>query len=86
MFSCLEDKPVEEMAAVLQPHVDSVVVCELADERAMAIERILRAFPGSAAAGSPLEALRAASDPVVAAGSVRLAGALLAEAGGEEVP
>jgi dihydrofolate synthase/folylpolyglutamate synthase len=86
VFSCLSDKPVEEMAAVLRPHVDEVVVCELADERAMALKRMLAAFPGAAAAGSPLEALRAAPDPVVAAGSVRLAGALLAVADDEEAP
>jgi dihydrofolate synthase/folylpolyglutamate synthase len=85
LFSCLEDKPVEEMAAVLRPHVAKIVVCPLADERAMDIGRILAAFPGALSAGSPLEALRDLPDPVLAAGSVRLAGALLAHAeGGEE--
>jgi len=80
IFSCLDDKPVEEMAAILSPQVASVVVCELADERAMDLERLLAAFPGAAAAASPLAALKAAGDPVLAAGSVRLAGALLAHA------
>jgi dihydrofolate synthase/folylpolyglutamate synthase len=80
IFSCLDDKPVEEMAAILSPHVASVVVCELADERAMDLERLLAAFPGAAAAASPLAALMAVADPVLAAGSVRLAGALLAHA------
>jgi dihydrofolate synthase/folylpolyglutamate synthase len=85
IFSCLDDKPVEEMAAVLGPHVNSVVVCELPDERAMDLERMLAAFPGAVAAASPLAALTAAPDPVLAAGSVRLAGALLAHADdGEE--
>jgi dihydrofolate synthase/folylpolyglutamate synthase len=85
LFSCLEDKPVEEMAAVLRPHVAKIVVCPLADDRAMDIGRILAAFPGALSAGSPLEALRGLPDPVLAAGSVRLAGALLAHAeGGEE--
>jgi dihydrofolate synthase/folylpolyglutamate synthase len=85
LFSCLEDKPVEEMAAVLRPHVAKIVVCPLADERAMDIGRILAAFPGALSVGSPLEALRDLPDPVLAAGSVRLAGALLAHAeGGEE--
>lgn len=85
LFSCLEDKPVEEMAAVLRPHVDRVVVCPLADERAMDLERMLAAFRGAHPAASPLEALREIRDPVLAAGSVRLAGALLAHADEEEV-
>ncbi len=80
LFSCLEDKPVEEMAAVLRPHVARVVVCPLADERAMDLGRLLTAFPGATSAASPLEALREIGDPVLAAGSVRLAGALLAYA------
>jgi len=80
LFSCLEDKPVEEMAAVLRPHVARVVVCPLADERAMDVGRMLAAFPGATFAASPLEALREIGDPVLAAGSVRLAGALLASA------
>ncbi len=85
LFSCLEDKPVEEMAAVLRPHVAGVVVCPLADERAMDLGRMLAAFPGATSAASPLEALREIGDPVLAAGSVRLAGALLAYADqGEE--
>ena len=84
VFSCLDDKPVEEMAAILNPHVDSVVVCELADERAMGLERLLAAFPGADAATSPLAALARVQDPVLAAGSVRLAGALLARAEGGE--
>jgi len=84
LFSCLEDKPVEEMAAALRPQVGEVVICPLADERAMDLGRILAAFPGAARAASPLEALREIRDPVLAAGSVRLAGALLAYADEEE--
>ena len=85
VFSCLEDKPVEEMAVILRPRVERVVVCPLADERAMDLGRMLAAFPGAASAASPLEALRVVPDPVLAAGSVRLAGALLAYAGEGEV-
>jgi dihydrofolate synthase/folylpolyglutamate synthase len=85
VFSCLDDKPVEEMAAVLRPHVEKVVVCPLADERAMDLERMLAAFPGAISAASPLEALRVVPDPVLAAGSVRLAGALLEHSDDEEV-
>jgi dihydrofolate synthase/folylpolyglutamate synthase len=86
VFSCLEDKPVEEMASVLRPCVDSVVVCELPDERAMDLERIRAAFPGATSAESPLAALDVVPDPVLAAGSVRLAGALLAHADDTEGP
>ncbi len=84
VFSCLDDKPVEEMAAVLRPQVASVTVCRLSDERAMDVDRMLAAFPGAAAAESPVAAVRAAPDPVLAAGSVRLAGELLACSGDEE--
>ena len=85
VFSCLDDKPVEEIAALLRPRVGSVVVCELADERAMEIGRLLSAFPGAIAAESPIAALKVVPDPVLAAGSVRLAGALLAHSDGEGV-
>jgi len=61
------------------------VVCPLADERAMDLERMLAAFRSAHPAASPLEALRVLPDPVLAAGSVRLAGALLAHADEEEV-
>ena len=78
LFSCLSDKPVDAMAALLRPHVGKVAVCQLEDERAMPLERLIEAFPGAIAAGSPREGLDALRDPVVAAGSLRLAGALLA--------
>ena len=86
VFSCLEDKPVEEMAAVLRPLVDSVIVCEVVDERAMDLEKMLAAFPGAISAESPLAALAVAPDPVLAAGSIRLAGALLAHSDDGEGP
>jgi len=77
LFSCLEDKPIEEMAAVLRPHVGRIAVCQLTDERAMELGRMLAAFPEASPAASPIEALQVLPDPVLAAGSVRLAGALL---------
>jgi dihydrofolate synthase/folylpolyglutamate synthase len=78
LFSCLSDKPVDTMAALLRPHVGEVAVCQLEDERAMPLDSLIEAFPGAIAAASPREGLEALRDPVVAAGSLRLAGALLA--------
>lgn len=77
LFSCLEDKPVEGMAALLLPRVESVAVVELEDERALALDRLRAAFPGAVAAPTLAAALAAVPDPVLAAGSLRLAGALL---------
>ncbi len=77
LFSCLDDKPVEEMAALLRPRVGEVAVCPLVDERAMPLDRLARAFPGSMRAGTALEGIGAIPDPIVAAGSLRLAGEIL---------
>ena len=77
LFSCLADKPLEAMAGLLRPVVGSVAVCQLDDERAMPLERLLRAFPEADAAADPLATLALLPDPVVAAGSLRLAGVLL---------
>ncbi len=78
LFSCLDDKPVEEMARVLRPEVGNVMLCPLDDERAMPMERLLEAFPEASTAASVEAALQALPDPVVAAGSVRVVGELLA--------
>ena len=78
LFSCLDDKPVEAMARVLAPHVGDVVVCRLDDERAMSPERLAAAFAGTEIAADPRSALKRLGDPVLAAGSIRLVGALLA--------
>ena len=85
LFSCLEDKPLEGMAEVLRPLVNEVGVCSLADERAMPLHRLQAAFSGASATASPLEGLDRLADPVLAAGSVRLVGELLAIANKEEV-
>ena len=84
LFSCLDDKPVDAVAGVLQPVVGEVAVCELDDERAMPLDRLLAAFPGARPAPDPAAALALLPDPVLAAGSVRLVGALLAETDGGE--
>ncbi len=77
LFSCLNDKPVEAMAALLTPAVRDVAVFPLDSERAMPLNRLQRAFPAARTASGPLEALALLPDPVVAAGSMRVAGALL---------
>lgn len=84
LFSCLEDKDVETMAAVLEPVVELVAVCQLDDERAMPVDRVAAAFSKPLQVPDPLTALGRLPDPVVAAGSLRLVGALL-EAAGEGV-
>jgi folylpolyglutamate synthase/dihydropteroate synthase len=78
LFSCLDDKPVEAMAEVLQGCVDEVVVCQLDDERAMPVDRLASAFVGAQVADGPGAGLEKLHDPVLAAGSIRLVGALLA--------
>lgn len=81
VFSCLGDKPVEEIAALLRPRVGRVAICPLEDERAMPIDRLAAAFPDAVVASDPRRALDLVHDPVLAAGSIRLVGALLAHAG-----
>jgi dihydrofolate synthase/folylpolyglutamate synthase len=78
LFSCLDDKPVEAMAQFLCPRVGEIVVCPLDDERAMPLERLAAAFPSAAVAPDPWSGLDRIHDPVLAAGSIRLAGELLA--------
>ena len=80
LFSCLDDKPVEAMAEILEPFVGKIAVCPLADERTLPLEQLAAAFPNAVQADSPLEGLKLLSDPVLAAGSVRLVGELLAHA------
>jgi dihydrofolate synthase/folylpolyglutamate synthase len=78
VFSCLDDKPVREMAAELRPRVEQIVVCQLADDRAMPVDELLSAFPGAMTAETPLECLDLVDDPVLATGSTRLVGQMLA--------
>jgi len=77
VFSCLDDKDVEAMAGVLAPVVGEIAVCQLDDERAMAVDRIATAFSNTLLLPDPKAALDCLPDPVVAAGSLRLVGALL---------
>jgi dihydrofolate synthase/folylpolyglutamate synthase len=77
VFSCLDDKPVREMAAELRSRVDRIAVCQLADERAMPMDELRSAFPGAMTAETPLECMALLDDPVLATGSTRLVGHLL---------
>ncbi len=77
LFSCLDDKPVEQMAAVLRPVVQAVAVCQLQDDRAMPLERLTNAFPEALVSGSVLDGVAKLPDPVLVAGSLRLVGELL---------
>jgi dihydrofolate synthase/folylpolyglutamate synthase len=80
LFSCLDDKPVETMARTLWPKVGNVAVCPLEGDRAMSLDRLHAAFPDCRSAPSVRQALALLPDPVLVAGSVRLAGELLAAA------
>jgi len=83
LFSCLGDKPVEEMAAALRPYVGNVMVCPIDDERAMPLARLQAAFPEADTATSIMDGFDQLPSPVVAAGSIRLVGELLRHADGE---
>lgn len=77
VFSCLDDKPIREMGAILRPLVGDIAVCVLDDPRTMPEESLREAFPGAAVARNPAEALESLGDPILAAGSLRLVGAVL---------
>jgi len=81
LFSCLDDKPVKAMAGHLEPWVGQIAVCTLDDPRAMPIGRLAAAFQDAHATDSPVTALELLPEPILAAGSLRLVGALLAQAG-----
>jgi len=83
VFSCLRDKPLGEMAQILFPLFDRVIVAPIHSARAAAVEDLLAAAKttgtAAVAAGSVREALekaqeRAAGGVVVVSGSVYLVG------------
>ena len=81
VFACLDDKPVREMADILRPVVGQVAVCPLADPRSLSAEILREAFPGAIVGSCPEDALARLDDPVLAAGSLRLVGAVLGMGG-----
>ena len=86
LFSCLDDKPLEAMAALLRPRVTGVTVAPIASPRATPLEALQAAFPGSRRAPSVAAALLEipADRPTVVTGSLRLAGEVLATLGGDD--
>jgi dihydrofolate synthase/folylpolyglutamate synthase len=83
IFSCLRDKPLQEMAQILFPLFDRVILAPIHSARAAAIEDMLAAASETGtraiATGSVAEALRQAGDcapggVVVVSGSVYLVG------------
>ncbi len=85
LFSCLDDKPLDAMAALLRPRVRSVTVTEIASPRATPVAALAAAFPGCRQAGTAAAALLElpADRPTLVTGSLRLAGEVLAAIGGE---
>jgi dihydrofolate synthase/folylpolyglutamate synthase len=83
VFGCLRDKPVAELAQILFPLFDEVILAELHSPRAASLDELLAAAAGTGvsatAAGSVRNALeqaaaRAPRGPVVVSGSVYLVG------------
>jgi dihydrofolate synthase/folylpolyglutamate synthase len=83
VFSCLRDKPVAEMAQILFPLFDRVIVAPLHAARAAGIEELIAAAKGAGstavAAESVAQALQAAEEDagggvIVVSGSVYLVG------------
>ncbi|MBZ5587599.1 MAG: hypothetical protein LAO05_03480 [Acidobacteriia bacterium] len=85
LFSCLDDKPLKAMAAILRPRVRGVTVAPIASPRATPLNDLAAAFPGSQRAGSVAAALlEIPTDcPTLVTGSLRLAGEVLASLGGD---
>jgi dihydrofolate synthase/folylpolyglutamate synthase len=83
VFSCLDDKPIEAMAAILQPRVAEVTVVPINSPRARPLDELASAFPGSRRAASTAVLLRGLSDhpPTLVTGSLRLVGEVLVELG-----
>lgn len=86
LFSCLDDKPLEEMAALLLPRSLSVTVTRLATPRAARLADLAAAFPACRIAESVRDALaQAPTDaPTLVTGSLRLVGEVLSLLGDDQ--
>lgn len=84
LFSCLQDKPLAAMAALLAPRVCTVTVVRLDSPRAVPAGELAAAFPGAAEASDVATALATLSGerPTLATGSLYLVGAILGVTGG----
>lgn len=88
VFSCLDDKPLQDMAHLLIPRVRRVVVAPLNSPRATDLFTLAAAFPGCTTAPSTAQALTILShqpDPALVTGSLRLVGEALAWAASSHV-
>jgi dihydrofolate synthase/folylpolyglutamate synthase len=83
IFSCLKDKPLVEMAQILFPLFERVIVTPIHAARAAAVEDLLAAAKATGTAATPAESVRealamaqenAAGGVVVVSGSVYLVG------------
>ena len=85
LFSCFDDKPLVAMAALLRPRVTGVTVVPIASPRATPVTALAAAFPGCRVAPAAAAALAElpADRPTLVTGSLRLAGEVLAAAGGD---
>jgi dihydrofolate synthase / folylpolyglutamate synthase len=79
LFSCLDDKPLAAMAALLAPRVRTVTVAPVASPRAMPLSSLAAAFPGCRTAPDAASALAElpSTRPTLVAGSLRLVGEVL---------
>jgi dihydrofolate synthase/folylpolyglutamate synthase len=83
LFSCLDDKPLESMAALLRPRVAGVTVAPIRSPRARTLDDLAAAFPGCRRATSVTHALLdlEPGHPTLVTGSLRLVGEVLAGIG-----
>ncbi|HLE60454.1 MAG TPA: Mur ligase family protein [Thermoanaerobaculaceae bacterium] len=83
LFSCLDDKPLESMAALLRPRVVDVTVAPVRSPRARPLDDLAAAFPGCRRAPSVSAALLdlPAELPTLVTGSLRFVGEVLAGIG-----
>lgn len=84
LFSCLHDKPLAEMAAILAPRVGRVTVVPLDSPRAVPAGELAAAFPGAVVAADVAGALAACPTPgpTLVTGSLYLVGEVLRLTGG----
>jgi dihydrofolate synthase/folylpolyglutamate synthase len=83
LFSCLDDKPLESMAALLRPRVAGVTVAPIRSPRARTLDDLAAAFPGCRRATSVTHALLdlEPGHPTLVTGSLRLVGEVLTAIG-----
>ena len=83
LFSCLDDKPLDAMAALLRPRVAGVTVAPIRSPRARTLDDLAAAFPGCRRATSVAHALLdlQPGHPTLVTGSLRLVGEVLAGIG-----